>query len=443
MSQLQRDTTCRQPRGRTRAPGAAAAPGVMGPAGRRAAARGLSCPSTEEAGKQPPVPVKQRRCGEGYRARPRYSQEVAAHGGGDQHRDDHPAETPPLAREGPAPKRPTPRHPRSPPSPHSPAVRPFGHEPGGSDAHEAPEGGEEDERQREAVRRHGRSAPDSAPPTATPAHCRATPPIRARSAPRSRHRHLPLAETFGSARIGSARIGSARPGTPPPGPRIPPHLAPQRSTQPDTSASQNSFMLQSWHSHPPPPPPAQPGWAHIPLRTRGSAAPASGGAAPREGSPAGALLGNSPELVHEPQCHAEQRQGARLVCSSQRCRDIKQQGAYAQAHLPRREEKVTAVVDAPLIPCPAQRVVLESHPKFRVCMQYGELWGLGSFTSQLRTLGASIDPRGVSSALQMCYKGVGKKIRAVPARKLRPVRKSQPSWSFEGVGSSSRRGTVL
>lgn len=59
ISQLQRDTTCRQhPRGRTRAPGAAAAPRVMGPGGRRAAARGLSYPATEEAGQQPPVPVK-------------------------------------------------------------------------------------------------------------------------------------------------------------------------------------------------------------------------------------------------------------------------------------------------------------------------------------------------------------------------------------------------
>lgn len=82
-----------------------------------------------------------------------------------------------------------------------------------------------------------------------------------------------------------------------------------------------------------------------------------------------------------------------------------------------------------------------SHPTFRVCMQYGEVWGLCSSTSQLQTLGASIDPS------QLCLVNVlqrsRKKIRAVPAGKLRSVRKSQPSWSFEGVGSSSRRGTVL
>lgn len=107
-------------------------------------------------------------------------------------------------------------------------------------------------------------------------------------------------------------------------------------------------------------------------------------------------------------------------------------------------------MDTSLIPFPEQSVVLErlsghtmSHPKFRVRMQYGEVWGLCSSTSQLQTLGASIDPSGVSSALRMHYKGVGKNIRAVPAGKLRPVRKSQPSWSFEGVGSSLRRGTVL
>lgn len=265
--------------------------------------------------------------GKGTGPGPRYSQEVAAHGGGDEHRDDHPAETPALAREGPAPKPPTPRHPRYPPEPpltrgSAPWARTRGRR--------CPQGPRRRRRGRAAARSCAPSWPlrtDSAPPTAAP---------RRQSAPGAR-RAVTSHWRRRSARPGSDRIGSDRLGT-----HIPPRLAPQRSTQPDTSASQNSFMLQSSHSHPPPPPPAPARLgAHLPAHPGlgGSAAPASGGAAPREGSPAGALLGNSPELVHEPQCHAEQRQGARLVCSSQRCRDIKQQGADAQAHLPRREKR--------------------------------------------------------------------------------------------------------
>lgn len=187
MSQLQRDPTCCQPQQHG---GRHQDPGMLQPQG---AGRGTAAPGGEvfargagrspgavpfihgqEAGQQPPGPVKPdggwgRVSGPG----PQYSQEVAAHGGGDQHRDDHPAETPALGQEAQS-RTPPPPAPASLRGPHSPAVRPLGHEPRGGDAHEAPEGGEEDERQREAVRRHGRSAPtdgaaaapDAALPTA-------------------------------------------------------------------------------------------------------------------------------------------------------------------------------------------------------------------------------------------------------------------------------------
>lgn len=127
-----------------------------------------------------------------------YSQEVAAHGGGDQHGDDHPAET---AGSGRAAR---PRSPRFPPRPpHSPAVGPLGHEPGGGDAHEPPEGGEEDERQREAVRSHGLPAPLRSP------HGNQS----ARGAPRPRR--LPLDETRGEApplsHCAAASMGGPRP----------------------------------------------------------------------------------------------------------------------------------------------------------------------------------------------------------------------------------------
>lgn len=330
MSQLQRDTACRQPPWQDQSAGSGCCPGDDGPgreAGRSPGAV-LSIHGGSGAAATGPGEASGGG-GKGTGPGPRYSQEIAAHGGGDQHRDDHPAETPPLTQEGPVPEPPTAVPPEPPLTRGSaPWARTRGRR--------CPRGPRR--------RRRGRAAARSCAPSWPlrtghgPAHCRAAPPIGGRSAPHCRHRRFPLAESFGSARPGPAPIGPAR------GPRLPAHLAPQRSTQPHAADSQNSFMLQSSHSHPPPPPPppapARLG-AHRPAQpgVGGSAAPGSGGAAPREGSPAGALLGNSPQLAHEPQCHAEQGQGARLVRSSQRRRDIKQQGADAQAHLPRREKR--------------------------------------------------------------------------------------------------------
>lgn len=115
MSQLQKRPGCRQTRqhgGRDEDRGML----LLLPqgAGRETAAPGCGAPGWEagrspravpfihgqEARQQPQGPVWG--AGRGGEAVPgpgsRYSQEVAAHGGGDQHRDDHPAETPALGR---------------------------------------------------------------------------------------------------------------------------------------------------------------------------------------------------------------------------------------------------------------------------------------------------------------------------------------------------------
>lgn len=194
MSQLQWTQPAVSPPGRTRAPGAAAAPGVMGPAGAgRSPGSVLSIHGGSwEAATSPG--------GKGTGPGPRYSQEVAAHGGGDEHRDDHPAETPALAREGPAPKPPTPRHPRYPPEPpltrgSAPWARTRGRR--------CPQGPRRRRRGRAAARSCAPSWPlrtDSAPPTAAP---------RRQSAPGAR-RAVTSHWRRRSARPGSARIGSAR-----------------------------------------------------------------------------------------------------------------------------------------------------------------------------------------------------------------------------------------
>lgn len=311
MSQLQRDATRRQP---STGPGAAAAPG-----GRRAAARG---PASIHGGRWAAATSEARGGGgKGTGPGPRYSQQVAAHGGGDQHRDDHPGETPALAREGPAPE---PRRGTPQGAPTHPRFGPLG----------TNQGAAMPTRPQKAEKRTSGSAKlcavMAAPHRTAPAHCRAPPAAAQRRQPAP---PIGRSARLGPARIQSARLGSARP----------PHGSAARSAQEHPGRHRrftNSFMLHS--SHPPPPPaPSQPGWAHTVLRTRGSGLgrPCVWRSGSRKGSPADALLGNSPELAHEPQCHAEQGQGARLVRSSHRRRDIQQQGADAQAHLPKREKR--------------------------------------------------------------------------------------------------------
>lgn len=261
MSQLQRDATRRQP---STGPGAAAAPG-----GKRAAARG---PASIHGGRWAAATSEARGGGgKGTGPGPRYSQQVAAHGGGDQHRDDHPGETPALAREGPAPE---PRRGTPQGAPTHPRFGPLG----------TNQGAAMPTRPQKAEKRTSGSAKlcavMAAPHRTAPAHCRAPPAAAQRRQPAP---PIGRSARLGPARIQSARLGSARP----------PHGSAARSAQEHPGRHRrftNSFMLHS--SHPPPPPaPSQPGWAHTVLRTRGSAAPASGGAAPGRAPPPMRYLG--------------------------------------------------------------------------------------------------------------------------------------------------------
>lgn len=247
MSQLQRDTTCRQPRpGQDQNAGSGCCPEGDGP--EREAGRSPGTVLSTHGGSWAAATGPGEASGGGRKGTgpgPRYSQEVAAHSGGDQHRDDHPAETPALARQGPAPEPPTAVPPEPPLTRGSaPWARTRGRR--------CPPGPRR--------RKRGRAAARSCAPSwplrtgLRPAHCRATQPIRGRSAPRWRHRRLPLADPLGPAR-----------------PRIPPHVAPQRSTRAHTAASQNPLCYRArTHTHRRLP--RQPAWAHIPLRTQGSGA---------------------------------------------------------------------------------------------------------------------------------------------------------------------------
>lgn len=194
--------------------------------------------------------------GKGTGPGPRYSQEVAAHGGGDEHRDDHPAETPALAREGPAPKPPTPRHPRYPPEPpltrgSAPWARTRGRR--------CPQGPRRRRRGRAAARSCAPSWPlrtDSAPPTAAP---------RRQSAPGAR-RAVTSHWRRRSARPGSARIGSDRhphPSAPRSAKEHPSQTHPLHKTPLCYKVRTHTRRHRL---------PRQPGWAHISLRTRGSGA---------------------------------------------------------------------------------------------------------------------------------------------------------------------------
>lgn len=162
---------------------------------------------------------------------------------------------------------PPPPSPVSPRGPHSPAVRPLGHEPRGGDAHEAPEGGEEDERQREAVRRHGRSAPtDRRPPHRMPL----CPLPRATANPRAERTALarpppPIGRNAGPPPGGAKGSPPSPPLTapprrrcsapPPPPPRpLPPGLPASLTslrkggTQPDTSRSVKTPLCYKVHT---------------------------------------------------------------------------------------------------------------------------------------------------------------------------------------------------